>query len=347
MRVGHIVSGVSGTSIPVEIATILDEQTETTSRIIPTEPVDSVPDTVDSNIVIAGLPDGFMYRKLCKELVNREFDIVHTHHNRPAAKIGLLSGLYDFAHVNTQHGHIHYTVPQKMVNAVTLATSNGMIFNSGATRDSYNGIERVLKHGASEHLCHNGVNIDRVDPYVTEVDEIEVAVTACRLIERKNIGNLIRAIEHTDLDLRIIGDGPHRETLEGLAATVGDQSSVEFLGYIENRADVYAEMARGDVFVLPSHAEGFGVSLAEAMALGLPPVVSDIPVFHGVVDDAGVFVDRRSPSDIAAGLNDLQSNPEYARQLGERSKRRIREHFTLSQTAKRYEKAYRQILRAA
>jgi len=344
MKVGHVVAEVSGTSIAVEIPTKINNSTDITSRIIPTRPVDEIPDTVDSDIVITGLPGGFLPRKLCNELVNRGFDIVHTHHNRPAAKIGLLSRWSDLVHVNTQHGHIHYTMPQKMVNAVTLTSSDGVVFNSGATRDSYSSIERVLKRGAGEHLCYNGVNIDRVEPYVTEVDEIKVVVTACRLIERKNLGALIRAMEHTDVELRIIGDGPHRETLERLASTVGGDSRVEFLGYIKDRADVYAEMARCDVFVLPSHAEGFGVSLAEAMALGLPPVVSDIPVFHEVVGDAGIFVDKDSPRDIASGITELQSNLEHARQLSGRSKRRIRETFTLRQTAKCYENAYREVL---
>lgn len=344
VKVGHIVSEISGTSIPVEIATTIDAQTETTSRLISTEPVDAVPDTVDSDIVLTGLPNGPLYRNLCRELVERDFDILHTHHNRLAAKIGILSRWYDFTHVNTQHGHIHYTGPQKLVNAVTLVTTDGLLFNSTTTRNSYSKTERLLKQSVSEYLCYNGVNIDRIDPHVTEVDDVEVAVTACRLIERKNLETLIRAVAQTDLDLRIIGDGPHRETLERLAATFEGPSEVEFLGYIENRADVYEEMARGDVFVLPSHAEGFGVSLAEAMALGLPTVVSDIPVFHEVAGDAGVFVDKDSPDAVAAGLERVQSNPEHARELGERAKRRIRENFTLTRTAQCYEDAYREIV---
>lgn len=344
MKVGHVVSSISGTSIPVEIATKIDEDTDATSRIISVEPIDQIPDTVDSDIVLTGLSAGLQYRELCEELAALGFDIVHTHHNRPAAKIGLLSRRYGLNHVNTQHGHIHYTVPQKMLNGVTLATSGGIIYNSASTRDSYNRIERTLKGGASEHLCYNGVDIERVEPYVTEINEVELAVTACRLIERKNLASLIRALEYTDVDLRIIGTGPQREALEQLASTIDGGSRIEFLGYIEDRADVYAELARGDVYVLPSHEEGFGVSLAEAMALSIPPVVSDIPVFHELVGDAGVFVDKDSPRNIASGIEGLRSNPEYARQFSERSRRRIREDFTLGQTANCYERVYEQIL---
>lgn len=323
---------------------MIDEQTKTTSRLVSTEPVDDVPDTVNFNIVLNGVSKGVLYRNLCRELVERGFDILHTHHNRLAAKIGLLSRRYEFIHVNTQHGHIHYTIPQKLVNGVTLATTDGLLFNSNTTRDSYNRIEKNLKRSASEYLCYNGVNMDLIEPHVTAIDEVEVAVTACRLIERKNIGNLIHAIGQTDLELQIIGDGPHRETLERIAATIESPSKVEFLGYIQDRADVYKQMAQGDVFVLPSHAEGFCVSLAEAMALGLPVVVSDIPVFHEVAGDAGVFVDKDSPDAIASGVEQLQSNPEYARELSGRAKRRVRENFTLSQTAQRYDSVYREII---
>ena len=73
------------------------------------------------------------------------------------------------------------------------------------------------------------------------------------------------------------------------------------------------------MFALPSHGEWFCVAVAEGMAIGLPVVVSDIPIFHEVVGDAGVFVDQNSPQSIATAITDLFSDLETAQQIGEQN----------------------------
>ena len=74
------------------------------------------------------------------------------------------------------------------------------------------------------------------------------------------------------------------------------EGSVRFLGYVtEDVVRALYDQARALLF--PTLYEGFGMPVAEALAAGLQPVVSDIPVMHEVAGDAGIFID---PNDALA-----------------------------------------------
>jgi glycosyltransferase involved in cell wall biosynthesis len=131
--------------------------------------------------------------------------------------------------------------------------------------------------------------------------------------------------------------------LEALAKKEGVSNRVDFMGFLPDRESVYQEMARAGVFVFPSKGEGFCVAVAEAMAVGLPVVVSDIPVFHEVVGDAGIYVDHSSPRAIAESVAALRDDPEHTKSLGRRNYQRVHSKFTLQKTAHGYADAYRQV----
>lgn len=74
------------------------------------------------------------------------------------------------------------------------------------------------------------------------------------------------------------------------------EGSVRFIGYADE-ALVHALYWRARALLFPSLYEGFGMPVAEAMACGLQPIVSDIPVMREVAGEAGVFVDANDPDD--------------------------------------------------
>ncbi|MFM7590451.1 MAG: glycosyltransferase, partial [Isosphaeraceae bacterium] len=74
--------------------------------------------------------------------------------------------------------------------------------------------------------------------------------------------------------LRLIGAGPMEPILRQLTESLDISPVVEFAGA---RGDVESELRRASVFLLPSREEGLSMALLEAMALGMPVVVSDIP----------------------------------------------------------------------
>ena len=91
--------------------------------------------------------------------------------------------------------------------------------------------------------------------------------------------------------------------LEARARALGLDGNVRFHG-LRTRAQVAARMAEADLFVLPSRVETFGMTLAEALAAGLPVVASDVGIAGEVVDEGtGVLVPPGDAAALAAGID--------------------------------------------
>jgi glycosyltransferase involved in cell wall biosynthesis len=137
---------------------------------------------------------------------------------------------------------------------------------------------------------HNGVDVDQVVS-APAADRLElfgvgpdVPVVACtgRFEEQKDQATLVRALPQVPgLHAAFVGDGPMRPGVMRLADELGVAERVHFLGL---RPDVPAVLKACDLYCQPSRWEGFGIAVVEALAAGLPTVVSDVP---GVADIAG------------------------------------------------------------
>jgi len=133
-----------------------------------------------------------------------------------------------------------------------------------------------------------------------------VLVAAGRLAPWKGFADLIEAVvlvrPKRPLRLLILGDGPLRESLQGLIDARGLSYCVQLLGYVENPLKYFS---RADVFVLSSHVEGLPNVLVEAMMCGCTPVATDCPTGpREVLDDGkyGYLVKPRDPASIAEGI---------------------------------------------
>ena len=126
-----------------------------------------------------------------------------------------------------------------------------------------------------------------------------------RLNARKNITNLLRAMARLGDEappLVIVGSkswkgAPLHRTIQELG--IGDR--VHFTGALPFE-DLVVVYALAKTFCFPSFEEGFGLPALEAMASGVPVVVSDLPVMREVCGDAAVYVDPHEPESIAEGL---------------------------------------------
>jgi glycosyltransferase involved in cell wall biosynthesis len=87
-------------------------------------------------------------------------------------------------------------------------------------------------------------------------------------------------------------------------------------------ADLPGLLAAAEVFASPSSYEGFGLSVAEAMAVGRPVVAGDASSLPGVVGEAGILVPPRDAAALAAALGRLLADPAERARLGEAARRR-------------------------
>ena len=135
-------------------------------------------------------------------------------------------------------------------------------------------------------------------------------IFAGRLLPNKNVALLLESLpilirDHPELGCLIVGEGPERADLEGLASRLGISASVTFLDFLPSHDDVIALMKQSKVFVLPSVREGFGLVVLEANACGLPVVTVDHPdnaSRHLVEDGRNGFVVALDAAAVAAAI---------------------------------------------
>jgi len=175
-----------------------------------------------------------------------------------------------------------------------------------------------------------------------------VVGTVGRLAPKKAQADLLRAApmvldQWPDARFLLVGDGPLRGDLERLARETGIGGHVEFLGSVRDPARLLGGL---DVFVLPSHVEGMSNGLLEAMAAGLPAVVTDVGGNAEVVVDGetGFVVPARRPELLAAAISTLLKDPERARAMGAAGRARVAAEFTVEAMLARLERLYRDLL---
>jgi glycosyltransferase involved in cell wall biosynthesis len=135
------------------------------------------------------------------------------------------------------------------------------------------------------------------------------------LTPRKGFDLLIRAFARRfrgEQDVRLVigGDGPMRHELEALARSTGVQSQVTFLGAIP-RDEVRDAMWRANCFVLPSHAENFGVVLIEALSTGLPVISTRCGGPEDIItDEVGLLLEPGDEDGLAEALVAMRRRPD-------------------------------------
>lgn len=158
-----------------------------------------------------------------------------------------------------------------------------------------------------------------------------------RLAEEKGVDVLVRAIadvEHATLD--IVGDGPEEAALKKQVHRLGMDHRVRFLGRTNDVAHIYRVI---DALVLPSRTiDPFGMVVAEAMAMGVPCLVTDACGIASCLEAARdvLVVERDNIRALVNGIKALQ-NAEKRASLGTNGARAAKQQFSLSTMVDRYE----------
>jgi glycosyltransferase involved in cell wall biosynthesis len=171
-------------------------------------------------------------------------------------------------------------------------------------------------------------------------------ISAGRLIERKGQQHLISAISllrerGVDVQLLLVGTGDREAALGQQVRDLGLEDQVELAGFVEwtQMPDLY----RGsDVFVLPSYNEGMSIALLEAMATGLPVIVTNTGGALELVEENGLLVPWNDVAKLAEAIAEVASSPERRRAMGVRS-REIAERFGWDAVSRQYLELCREI----
>jgi glycosyltransferase involved in cell wall biosynthesis len=277
------------------------------------------------------------FRILCR-LLRKDYDVINTQTRFFVTSfLGLIfAKLKRTPFVHTEHGTRHTIVRAEVMDLISRAYDHsiGTLVVKSARRNI--GVSEAacefLRHlGATNiQLEHNGIDIDvfkkKEDPDCRDklgISNGAVVVTFVgRLIYAKGVQDLIVAFSRTktialDTKLLIVGDGPHRVTLEALGHQTICEDDILFLGQ-KNQAELIEILSATDIFVNPSYSEGLPTCVMEAASIGLPVIATDVGGTREVIVDhqTGLLIKPADTAQLAQKLRELLSNTELRRDLG-------------------------------
>ncbi len=242
---------------------------------------------------------------------------------------------------------------QNTIGAYTVSKSDKII----TTTDTYGATSRTVWQEDSR-VIPNAVDADTFNPdnsgtrirkkYGIGKDE-KVVLYVGRIVPHKGIHYLIRSAKHLNDDVKyvIVGTGEYREYLMDLVRTNNLENRVIFAGRVPMK-ELPEYYAAADVFVLPSisRLEAFGIVALEALASGVPVVVSDIPGVRDVIVEGrqGLLAEPMKPTNIAGKVRTILENPDMAKHMGELGRKIVEERYTWDIVAEQIEGVYEEII---
>ncbi|MFP3937707.1 MAG: glycosyltransferase [Phycisphaerae bacterium] len=310
-----------------------------------------------TSLDIRGRWDVTAMRRLVRLLQNERIDLLHTHlfHadliGRPAAQLA--------------------NVP-RLVHTVHVVERRFRPWQFAYARFAAGGCDRIVAVSRSVRRFHqrrsglpawrytvipNGIDAEAyaADPKLRREfrerlgippDDVLLAFVG-RLDRQKGIDTLLAAISHLGargrpVSVVIAGDGPKRFILENFIAHGEGGRSTRWLGFVE---DVRPVLSAADIFLMPSRWEGFGLAAAEAMAAGLPVIVTDLPPLREFIEHGrtGLLIEPGNAVALTEAIEKLLGDAELRRCLGRRAAEHAHGAFSMDANVRAHERLYEQV----
>ncbi len=311
-------------------------------------------------VIAYGRRPGFDFSvstRMAKDIRSRRIAVVHAHQYTPffygsiAGKLSASSPRVIFTEhgrhfpdvVSTRRRVMNRWVFERLadhINAVCEFSANALGSVDGFDRRRIevipNGVD-LPRYGRTTDIValRRKIGLDPTRRYIT---------TVARFHPVKDHRTLLHAFAELaaarpDVDLLLAGDGILRGTLEQLAVDLGISNRVLFLGV---RGDVADLLRASDLFALTSVSEAASITLLEAMASGLPVVVTAVGGNPEIVRDGvdGLLAPRGDSHAVAKALARVLDDGRMAMAMGQSGAERVRTQYRLDDTIERYFSLY-------
>ena len=304
--------------------------------------------------------------QLWREMRKTSLTVLHTHNPKPGVYgriLGRLAGVPVV--INTMHGfYATETDPvlkRLLVYGLEAVASR---FSDAELHQNPEDLElaerlRIVPRGRAR-LLGNGIDLERFDPAATTSgvrdrmreelgagpDEFIVGSVG-RLVAEKGYLELLEAAGRLGDRFVFVIVGPmDSDKSDAIPASVVEDAEahgVRFLGMRTDMEDLYPAM---DLFVLPSHREGFPRAAMEAAAMGLPIVATDIRGCRQVVEDGvnGLLVPVRDVDSLTRAIRSLAEDPELRAAMSVEGRRIAVERFDETDVVRLVLETYRDVL---
>ncbi|GAB2027232.1 glycosyltransferase family 4 protein [Lactovum odontotermitis] len=282
-----------------------DDETDAAENIVRLRSVPFV-SMAERRIVMVGLPTALQIARYYK------LDIIHTQTEFGVGILGkIVANRLHIPVVHTLHtkyedylhyianGHLIRPSMVKYIIRTFLFGTEGIICPSEMTK------ETVINYGVKIpiRVIPTGIELKKFTrPDILKSDDLELReelgvkedetllLSLCRLSQEKNIQAVIKAMPQIlkggiKAKLIIVGDGPYRDELEALVASLNLQEAAKFVGPVENDQAVHYYKA-ADFFISASTSETQGLTFTEAIAAGTPVLAWKNPYLTHIVDDS-------------------------------------------------------------
>jgi glycosyltransferase involved in cell wall biosynthesis len=295
--------------------------------------------------------------QMSREIRSRRIDVIHAHQYTPFFYSSLAARLSRPLPrvIFTEHGRhfpdvvssrrrfVNRLLFERLADEVTAVCD----FSARALADNDGFSKARIK------VIPNGITLDRYTPVDDRAglrgrlglapDRRYVTVVA-RFHPVKDHATLLRAFQAVarathDVDLLLVGDGPLRGVLEQQAHALGIAPRVHMVGVQSNVPDW---LRASDIFTLCSVSEAASITLLEAMACGLPCVVTAVGGNPELVRDGqdGLLVARGDAQGLGSAILRLLADPDTRAKMGRSGRQRVEDEFLLETTIGRYSALY-------
>jgi colanic acid/amylovoran biosynthesis glycosyltransferase len=274
-------------------------------------------------------------------LRQRDFDHVHAHFIDRAVVVALVvSRLLDKPYSLTAHADDIFAqkilIREKVVNARFMVTVSQ--YNKAYLLNTYPGLDPD-----KIHVLHPWVDLAHFTPPPSRPAQERLHILSIgRLVEKKGHGYLIEAChllrkQGLDFECRIVGSGPLKPKLEERIAQYDLKDRVRLVGGQPQSKVLRLLRSWADVFALPcviaqdGDRDGIPVALAEAMAMELPVISTDIVGISELVQPGtGILVPSRDALALAKALQTIHAaNPSSCIEMGRRGRAVVDAEFNL------------------
>lgn len=271
-----------------------------------------------------GFPTGWLSYRTAKKLpyiISLRGSDVPGYNIRLGLEYKLLSGLF-----------------RRIWNSATVVVANSKGLQSLASQFTPNLDIKIITNGINAEIFHPSKEKNLTKPMQL--------LTVCRLINRKRLDLLIRAVDKArqlglNIQLNIAGDGNLMGQLKNLTTKLNIAESVNFLLRVpaEKMPQLYRD---NDVFVMCSAHEGMSNAMLEAMASGLPIITTHCEGVDELIGDNGIVIEKAEVSEIATAIKKLADDQETYTKMSVAARTHA-EKFTWGRVAEKYLALYERL----